>query len=261
MHIDKLLKFCYNLCIFNQNKKEIMALQPIKPTTTREDVIRELQAQMAVRLEAIDHEFTQGFNLLSKYQSTVTVFGSARFTEENPHYEKARELGGRLAKEGFAVITGGGGGIMEAANRGAYEVGGESLGFNIVLPHEQQLNPYVTQSLAFNHFYARKVMLVFSATALVCFPGGFGTLDEMFEVITLVQTKKTPQVPIILVGKEFWSPLDAFITETLRDKEQVISPGDEKLYYITDDLPEVVARIESYREKEVSEVFGATSID
>src|SRR5690606_19507522 len=135
--------------------------------------------------------------------------------EDNPHYIKARTVGKMLAEEGFAVITGGGGGIMEAANRGAYEAGGTSVGLNIELPHEQNLNPYTTESMPFRYFFARKVMLAYAASALICFPGGFGTLDEMFEVITLVQTGKMPPVPIILVGCEFWQPLDNFIREQL----------------------------------------------
>lgn len=237
-----------------------MSKQPIKPATTRENVIRELQQKMAVRLEAIEDEFSRGFELLGKYQSTVTVFGSARFTEENQYYQQARELGGKLAQNGFGVITGGGGGIMEAANRGAFEAGGTSLGFNITLPNEQQLNPYVTESLAFQHFYARKVMLVFSATALVVFPGGYGTLDEMFEVITLVQTKKTPQVPIILIGTEFWKPLDEFIKSQLRDETATISAGDEKLYHITDDLDQAILRIETYRDTMVGWALAGTTL-
>lgn len=229
------------------------------PTASREALVKELAQKMNVRLETIEEEFERGFQLVGKHQGTVTVFGSARFTEDNTYYQQARELGGKLAKNGFTVITGGGGGIMEAANRGAFEAGGNSIGLNIALPHEQQLNPYVTENMAFQHFYARKVMLVFSSEALVVFPGGFGTLDEMFEVLTLVQTHKTAKVPIILVDKKFWTPLDDFIKNQLRDMTKAITPGDEELYHITDDLDDVLSRIEHYRDTTVGEAFlGST---
>ncbi len=226
---------------------------------SRTQLVADIAQKMNARLETIEDEFQRGFDLVSKYQGTVTVFGSARFTEENPYYIQARELGGKLAKNGFTVITGGGGGIMEAANRGAFEAGGSSVGFNIALPHEQQLNPYVTETMDFQHFYARKVMLVFSSEALVVFPGGFGTLDEMFEVLTLVQTHKTAKVPIILVGTEFWKPLDEFIKNQLRDLTATITPGDEMLYHITDSLDEVVQHIEAYRDQTVGEAFLGAS--
>lgn len=226
---------------------------------SRAKLVEEIAQKMAVRLETIDEEFQRGFALVGKHQGTVTVFGSARFTEDNPYYKQARELGGKLAENGFTVVTGGGGGIMEAANRGAFEAGGDSIGLNIALPHEQQLNPYVTETMAFQHFYARKVMLVFSSEALVVFPGGFGTLDEMFEVLTLVQTHKTAAVPIILVGKKFWEPLDDFVRQQLRDETAAITPGDENLYYITDDLSEVVARVEAYRDQTIGDALLGAS--
>ena len=229
---------------------------------SRAQLMADIAQKMNARLETIEDEFQRGFDLVSKYQGTVTVFGSARFLEDNPYYIEARELGSKLVKNGFTVITGGGGGIMEAANRGAFESGGNSIGFNIALPNEQHLNPYVTDTMDFQHFYARKVMLVFSSEALVVFPGGFGTLDEMFEVLTLVQTKKTAQVPIILVGKKFWSPLDEFIKDQLKDQTQTISAGDELLYHITDDLDEVVLRIETYRDTMTGWTFAdSTSKD
>lgn len=233
---------------------------PKPSVASRSQLIADIAQKMNARLETIEDEFQRGFDLVGRYQGTVTVFGSARFTEENPYYIQARELGGRLAKNGFTVITGGGGGIMEAANRGAFESGGNSIGFNIALPHEQQLNPYVTETMDFQHFYARKVMLVFSSEALVVFPGGFGTLDEMFEVLTLVQTHKTTKVPIILVGTKFWKPLDVFIKNQLRDLTATITPGDEMLYHMTDSLDEVVQHIEAYRDQTVGDAFlGATA--
>jgi uncharacterized protein (TIGR00730 family) len=137
---------------------------------------------------------------------------------------------------------------MEAANRGAYETGGQSVGFNIQLPHEQQLNPYTTDSLAFQYFFTRKVMLAYAASALVCFPGGFGTLDELFEVITLIQTKKMPPVPMILFGSDFWSPLDSFIRTQLLNNFGVVSHGDEEIYHITDDINAIKDTVNTYRE-------------
>ena len=205
------------------------------------------------RVERIEKEFKAGFEIVNGFVNTVTVFGSARFLEDNEYYKKARETGAALAQEGFTVVTGGGGGIMEAANRGAYEIGGKSIGFKIQLPNEQQLNAYTTESMPFRYFFARKVMLAYAASALICFPGGFGTFDELFEVITLVQTGKMPPVPIILVGKEFWNPIDKYINEMLLDKLGVISHGDEELYKIIDDVEEikqiVIAR------QEISSVF------
>lgn len=225
--------------------------------TSRSALISDLQSQMDSRLRTIEQEFEHGFELINQYQFTATVFGSARLPETDVNYQQARELGAKLARNGFAVITGGGAGIMEAANRGAYEAGGTSIGFNIELPHEQQLNPYLTTSLPFQHFYARKVMLVYSATALICFPGGFGTLDEMFEVLTLVQTGKMPRIPIILIGSSFWKPLDGYIKDQLRDATHTISKGDEHLYHITDDLNYAVRLVEQSRDITAAQAFGA----
>lgn len=227
------------------------------PALTRTALINDLQSQMDSRLRTIEQEFERGFELVNQYQFTATVFGSARLPETSPHYEQARELGAKLAHNGFAVITGGGAGIMEAANRGAFEAGGTSIGFNIELPHEQQLNSYLTVSMPFQHFYARKVMLVYSATALICFPGGFGTLDEMFEVLTLVQTGKMPRIPIILVGESFWKPLDSYIKNQLRDATATITRGDEHLYHITDDLSYALRLVEQSRDITAAQAFGS----
>lgn len=223
--------------------KKIQAITP-----HRDAVIKLLDHETEERLDRISREFKAGFEIINKYNYTVTVFGSARFLEDNPYYQKARDVGNMLAKEGFTVITGGGGGIMEAANRGAYEAGGQSLGFNIKLPHEQQLNSYTTESMPFKYFFARKVMLVYAASALICFPGGFGTFDELFEVITLVQTGKMPPVPIILVGADFWKPLDAFIRKHMLEELGTISHGDEDLYTITDEIEEIRRLVTTHRE-------------
>jgi uncharacterized protein (TIGR00730 family) len=162
------------------------------------------------RLERIQAEFVKGFKALYKLGPAVTVFGSARFAPEHPYYRLAREVGGALARAGFAVLTGGGPGIMEAANRGAHEAGGSTYGLNILLPHEQGANPYVDASVDFHYFFTRKVMLVKYSCAFVVMPGGFGTLDELFEAMTLIQCQKIGPFPLILVGSEFWRGLVDF---------------------------------------------------
>lgn len=220
---------------------------PTPTITHREAMINLVLRETEERVDRIEKEFSDGFNLVNNNHYTVTVFGSARSAEDDLYYKQARELGGILADEGFAVVTGGGGGIMEAANRGAYEAGGQSIGLNIKLPHEQVLNPYTTESMAFRYFFARKVMLVYAASALVAFPGGFGTLDELTEVITLVQTGKMPKLPIILVGSEHWKPLDEFVQNHML-KDGLVSPGDEKLYHITDDLDEIKKIVVNHRD-------------
>lgn len=221
---------------------------PKQPFIAHRDALVELiENETTERVDRIEREFTDGFHLINKYNYTVTIFGSARTSEDELAYKQARELSGKLANDGFTVVTGGGAGIMEAANRGAYEAGGKSVGLNISLPHEQVLNDYTTESMAFRYFFARKVMLVYAASALVVFPGGFGTMDEMFEAITLVQTGKMPSVPIILVGTKFWKPLDDFIRSSMLENK-LISNGDEALYYITDNLDEIKEIISYHRE-------------
>lgn len=191
------------------------------------------------RVEHISQELTNGFNFIQGLERTATFFGSARFTEEDEHYETARALGAKLASYGIGIVTGGGPGIMEAGNRGAYENKGFSLGLNIVLNHEQHENPYLTESMTFNYFFVRKVLLSYAAEAYVFFPGGFGTLDEFFEIITLVQTGKIERVPIILMGSDYWNELDAFIEKQVYEKHQAINKDDRKLYLITDDVEQV----------------------
>ncbi len=186
-------------------------------------------------LRTSDEEFEAAFKILKKYPKRITFFGSARLSPHFKSYQWAKELAGDLADDGFAILSGGGGGIMEASNRGAFDEEHVSIGFNITLPHEQHLNGYTTDRLAFNFFFTRKVMMTFYSHAFVCFPGGFGTLDEMFEVITLMQTGKMPRVPLILVGEKYWHPLDKFIRKHLL-KNSLITPGDEQLYIVTDNL-------------------------
>ena len=194
-------------------------------------------------------ELVRGFQTLGDIGPCVTVFGSARFKEEHPYYELTRQLGKRLAKEGFTVMTGGGPGIMEAANRGAKEAGGLSIGCNIMLPIEQQPNPYLDRFVEFEHFFVRKVMLVKYSQAFVVMPGGFGTLDEVFETATLMQTKKVESFPIVIMGCAFWESLTGVVRETLV-KEGTISPSDMDLFHLTDSIDEAIAIIRTgFRKK------------
>lgn len=179
----------------------------------------------------------------------VTIFGSARIREDDPSYEAARTVGRLFAAEGFAVVTGGGPGVMEAANRGADEAGGVSVGFNIQLPHEQGMNPYVHAGQTFDHFYTRKVMLVKASEGFVLFPGGFGTLDELFEALTLEQTDKVFDFPIVLFDSSYWRGLLDFIDDTVLSRG-LISPGDQELLFLTDDPHEAVRVVlDCYRQQ------------
>ena len=180
-------------------------------------------------------EILRGFEELDFSGPCVTVFGSARFSDGHPYYETARELGQRLVEEGFAVMTGGGPGIMEAANRGANEAGGVSIGCNIQLPKEQVPNPYLDKFVEFEHFFVRKVMLVKYSSAFVVMPGGFGTLDEAFEVVTLVQTKKLESFPIVAMGGSFWNELREFVTDTML-AAGTISEADLDVIQLADDV-------------------------
>ncbi|HLK61723.1 MAG TPA: TIGR00730 family Rossman fold protein [Chthonomonadaceae bacterium] len=178
-------------------------------------------------------EFMHGFRRLHFVGPCVTVFGSARFREDHLYYALAREVGSHLAQAGFTVMTGGGPGIMEAANRGAREVGGRSVGCNIRLPQEQMPNPYLDIMVEFDHFFIRKVMLVKYSYAFIAMPGGFGTYDEVFEALTLIQTAKIQDFPVVLVGREFWQPLLDIMKNRLLH-EGTISPSDLDLLYLTD---------------------------
>lgn len=187
-------------------------------------------------------EFLKGFEELAIEGPCVTVFGSARFPEGHAHYQTARELGGALADAGYTVMTGGGPGIMEAANRGAREHGGASIGCNIRLPKEQQPNPYLDRFVEFEHFFVRKVMLVKYSSAFVVMPGGFGTLDEAFEVITLVQTGKLERFPVVAMGGAYWQDLRDFIRDTLLPAG-TIDPKDVEFIRLAQDVPQAMAII------------------
>jgi hypothetical protein len=196
-------------------------------------------AKSTRELRTSDDEFEAAFKILKKYPKRVTFFGSARLLPDTKYYNMAHDLAVRMADNGFAIISGGGNGIMEASNRGAFDGENVSVGFNIKLPHEQHLNSYTTDSLQFNFFFTRKVMMTFYTHAFVCFPGGFGTLDEVFEVMTLIQTGKMPPVPIIFVGNKYWKDLDKFIRKNLL-KNHLVSNGDEQIYTITEDFNTIV---------------------
>ena len=197
-----------------------------------------------VYIDEISKEFRAGFELLRKYPKTVTIFGSARLAGDNEYSLKAERIGKRITSElQYGVITGGGPGIMEAANKGASEGSDDSLGFTITLPREQLSNPYVKNTLNFKYFFSRKALLAFSAEAYIFFPGGFGTFDEFFSVLTLIQTGKIPSVPIILVGTEFWTPVYDFMAEFMLQKNNVIDAEDLNLFVITDNEDEILKTI------------------
>jgi uncharacterized protein (TIGR00730 family) len=200
----------------------------------------ELHNATQERVYEISREFTQGFKFLENYPRSVTFFGSARFTEDHPEYIRARNIAKRIVTDiGYSVVTGGGPGIMEAGNRGAKEAGGNSIGLTIRLPKEQVMNKYMTSHVDFYYFFSRKVCLNYSAEAFLFFPGGFGTLDEFFEVITLLQTKKVPQVPVILVGSSYWNNVIQFLKETLL-AEKTIDETDFNIFSVVDDEEEII---------------------
>lgn len=194
------------------------------------------------RLFKIASEFVRGFRALQKIGPAITVFGSARFEENHPFYEMARQIGRSLANEGWTVMSGGGPGIMEAASRGAKEVGGKTVGCNIRLPHEQEPNPYLDQSITFYYFFVRKMMLVKYSYGFVILPGGMGTIDEMSEAITLIQTGKLYDFPIVLMGREYWSGLMNWIRDTAV-KNGTISAEDLDFIHLTDDPTEAISII------------------
>ncbi|PJE74262.1 MAG: TIGR00730 family Rossman fold protein [Candidatus Taylorbacteria bacterium CG10_big_fil_rev_8_21_14_0_10_41_48] len=197
--------------------------------------VNALHRASTMRMSEIIREFKETFDFLGDYPRSVTFFGSTRLSDGSRYYEQARTLAAKIVKEtGYAIVTGGGPGIMEAANRGAFEAGGQSIGMHIKLPAEQKKNSFLTASRKFYYFFVRKVALAFSAEVYIFFPGGFGTMDEFFEIATLVQTSKIPRVPIICIGKEYWKDVNDLII-SFRDKYQTISHGDEKLFEIVDE--------------------------
>jgi uncharacterized protein (TIGR00730 family) len=194
------------------------------------------------RVLRIQSEFVEGFGMLAELGRAITVFGSARTHVDDPYYAKAEELGSMLATAGYAVITGGGPGIMEAANKGCREADGTSVGLGIELPFEQGMNQYVDLGMTFRYFFARKTCFLKYSIGYVAFPGGFGTLDEVFEAVTLIQTQKITSFPLVLFGTEFWGGLVDWVRGTLLASEK-ISPADVDLFHVTDDLEEVISII------------------
>ncbi len=220
---------------------------------TRHEIIREVHRH----IKAIETEFDQVFTFINNYPKSVTFFGSARFSENTEHYKAAYNLAAELAKRDYSILTGGGGGIMEGANRGAFEAGGQSLGVNIKLPSEQIPNRFLNAEFECNFFFSRKTALAFVAEAYIFFPGGFGTLDEFFEIVTLIQTQKIPAVPIVAFGKDYWEPLRDFIYEQMYVAHNAIKKEDLDLFTITDDPKvaiDIVERATALKQLEVEKV-------
>ncbi len=207
-------------------------------------VIDNMNPQESWRIFRIMAEFVDGIETLSSLEPAVTIFGSARSKPGDKYYAMAEDMGKMLATEGFCVITGGGPGIMEAANKGAKEGGGQSVGLNIVLPFEQQLNPYANIHLNFRYFFVRKVMFVKYAMSYVIFPGGFGTMDELFEALTLIQTDKIKPFPVVLVGSKYWRGLLEWINDTMI-AEGMILPEDRAIFAVVDDPRDAVEIIKN----------------
>ena len=227
-----------------------------------EQLLESHQGALPENVLSIAREFWAGFSAVEKIdRPAVSVFGSARVREDSPVYAHARTVGQRFAKQGWAVITGGGPGVMEAANRGAKEAGGLSVGFNIELPHEQGSNPYLDISYTFKHFYARKVCFVKPAEGFVIFPGGFGTLDELFEALTLIQTGKAQNFPVVLIDTDYWGEMIDWVKgEMLADA--MISPEDLDLLHLTDDLDYAVQTVlECYEQNCAEEAAEARKAD
>jgi len=222
-----------------------------------ERILDSAEIDSARQAALIAEEFRLGFDVCAKVnRPAVTIFGSARVDESDPVYGRARETARLFAEAGFAVVTGGGPGVMEAANRGAQEAGGQSVGFNIELPHEQVGNPYVDFSHTFQYFYARKVMLVKAAEGFVLFPGGFGTLDELFESLTLIQTGKVLHFPVVLFDTDYWGELLDWVRDELL-ADGMISPEDVDLLFATDDPDEVVREVVRCYEERCAEMPAA----
>lgn len=217
---------------------------------TRELVKKPPKAGLfSARLARIGKEFDKGFNFINKYDLAASFFGSARSGLSDRIYQEATKLASLLAKDDFTIITGGGPGIMEAANKGAYEAGGESVGLTIQLPGEQATNKYVKDELSFHYFFSRKVMLSFASEVYIFFPGGFGTMDEFFEMMTLIQTGKDEDILVVLVGEDYWSGLLSWIKETVYEKNGAISKGDMDIYNLVDNADDAYEVIKEEMKK------------
>lgn len=195
-------------------------------------------------------ELEEGIAAISHYPKSVTIFGSARLKPGSKYYEITRDLAGKIANKGYAVLTGGGPGIMQAGNQGSKEAVGSAIGFNIELPFEQVINPYVTHGVNFHFFFTRKLAMNYSGEVYICMPGGFGTMDEFFQILTLVQTKKVQKVPIVLFGSEFWAPLVEFSRKTLLEEFGTVSKEDFDLFTMTDDIDDVLDIVENAKPRQ-----------
>lgn len=220
---------------------------PCYPNSQLPPVKEDFRKTFQWRIFRIMAEFVDGFQFIADFKKSVAIFGSTRFSSKNIYYRKARKLGGLLAKDGYTVITGGGPGIMEAANRGAFESGGKSVGINIQLPEGQIMNKYVKDPIGFHYFFTRKVMLSSACCGYVFFPGGFGTLDEFFEMLTLIQTRKLPQpVSIVIVGKEYWQPLLDWLENEVYQKNKSIDKKHLKIFYLVNSAEQAFKIIKKY---------------
>lgn len=220
---------------------------------TEEELLHQLSIADLERAEAYAKDLGHGLTTVRSFEQGVTIFGSARLPQDNKHCRAAHDLGRMLAENKHTVITGGGPGIMEAASRGAYEVGGKSIGFNITLKHEQHPNPYLTDCITFEYFFARKVALAMAAKVFVFFPGGFGTMDELSEILCLMQEGKMPVMPVFLVGTGFWKGFDKVVGKMLALK--LIKIDDVGIFKITDNLDEIVAAANKIGHPKASESF------
>lgn len=218
-----------------------------------EELLKKLTIEDLERANAYAKDLMNGLQTVRSFPQGVTIFGSARLAQDNKYCQMAYKLGGLLAENGHAVVTGGGPGIMEAANHGAYEIGGRSIGFNITLAHEQFPNPYLTDCITFEYFFARKVSLAMAAKVFVFFPGGFGTMDEISEILCLMQENKMPRMPMFLIGTKFWRNFDLVIKGMLEEK--LIGADDQKIFKITDDVSEVVVAANKIGHPKISENF------
>ena len=217
------------------------------------ELLKKLSIEDLERANAYAKDLTMGLQTIRSFPQGVTIFGSARLPQDSKYCQMAKELGGELAKNGHAVVTGGGPGIMEAANHGAYEYGGRSIGLNITLKHEQHPNPYLTDSITFEYFFARKVSLGMAAKVFVFFPGGFGTMDEIAEILCLMQENKMPRMPMFLIGVDYWKNFDKALKKMI--ELELISPDDPEIFKMTDDISEVVKAANKIGHPKISENF------
>lgn len=220
---------------------------------TEKDLIEKMTIEDLERINAYAKDLATGLKMVRSFPQGVTIFGSARLPQDNKYCQMAAELGAELAKNGHAVITGGGPGIMEAASRGSFEIGGRSVGFNITLSHEQFPNPYLSECYTFEYFFARKVSLAMAAKVFVFFPGGFGTMDEISEILCLMQENKMPKMPVFLIGTDYWETFDAIISKML--EMGLVAEADTKFFEITDDISKVVDAANKIGHPKISENF------